>query len=235
MWESAGRTEKEPRLRAFSDIADEQRFAADISKIVDLADFPLTIKVALRSPGSDVRHSYLSGSSFLHLYDFAVVLHGRTEKHATPKKLENKFEALPLEYQLSGINRAKFFGRYLDAVHCFFTDRSVDYKLVKEFTTEQVETIAPLEHERWIREHRAMGWHESAVYESLSEDKSEQKRLREQLRCHKLAMDGELTTERIKKHYCELDERDQDKDKEPFNKMLLLLKEYDGLRIYELN
>lgn len=235
LWENEGKIGTEPRLKAYSDIANKQRFVADINKIVKLTDLPLTVEVALRSPDSDIRHSYLSDSSFLHLYDFAVVLHGRNEKNATPEKLEDKYEALSLEYQLSGINRAKFFGRYLDAINCFFTDRSVDYKLVKEFTTEQAETIAPLEHERWIREHRAMGWHKSAVYESLSKDKNEQKRLREQLRCHKLVMDGELTTEKIREHYCELDERDQDKDREPFNKMLLLLKEYDGLRIYELN
>ena len=39
----------------------------------------------------------------------------------------------------------------------------------------------------------------------------------------------------IAAHYDSLDEADQDKDWRPFNSMLLLLKKFDGLRIYKLN
>ena len=56
--------------------------------------------------------------------------------------------------------------------------------------------------------------------------------LREQMRCHKLAMNGKLTSDAIYEHYLGLSEENKGKDWKPFNKMLELLKQYDGLRIY---
>jgi hypothetical protein len=55
------------------------------------------------------------------------------------------------------------------------------------------------------------------------------------MRCHKLAMDGSVTTEDIREHYLALPVEDQDKDWKPFNSMLKLLKKFDGLRIYKLD
>ena len=75
-------------------------------------------------------------------------------------------------------------------------------------------------------------------YEALTKDlpESEQKAaraaLREQLRRHKLTMDGNPTEAEVAEHYNQLDEADQDKDWKPFNRMLQLLKKYDGTRIY---
>ena len=59
--------------------------------------------------------------------------------------------------------------------------------------------------------------------------------LREQMRCHKLAMDGAVSSEDIREHYFSLSEEDQDKDWRPFNSMLRLLKKFAGLRIYRLD
>ena len=58
--------------------------------------------------------------------------------------------------------------------------------------------------------------------------------LREQLRMHRLAMDGDPSSEEIYAHYLELPEAEQDKDWKPFNSMLRLIKKFDGLRIYRL-
>jgi hypothetical protein len=58
--------------------------------------------------------------------------------------------------------------------------------------------------------------------------------LREQMRCHKLAMDGELTHEAILEHYQNLEEDDKGKDWLPFNNLLRLIEVFDGLRIYQL-
>ena len=58
--------------------------------------------------------------------------------------------------------------------------------------------------------------------------------LREQLRRHKLTMDGNPTEAEVADHYRGLDEADQDKDWKPFNRMLQLLRKYDGTRIYSL-
>jgi hypothetical protein len=57
--------------------------------------------------------------------------------------------------------------------------------------------------------------------------------IREQTRCHAMAMDGEVTKEEIFRHYrnC-LHESEKEKDFEPFNCMLRLIRRFDGLRIY---
>ena len=238
-WEAGGELGKPPRLKAYSDMAEkEQRFTADIEKIVDTASCPLHIRPDVRRADRRSKHTYLSGSNFLHLYDFAVALHGRSRtNNPSAEELEAAFTSQSLEYQLSGINRAKSFSRYLNALGCFYTDRPVDYEMVTAFTPEQALQIAPLEHERWVREHQAMGWRSSAAYETLplaEDDRQARRALREQLRCHKLAMDGAVTSEAIRAHFFSLAEADQDKDWKPFNSMLKLLKKFDGLRIYRL-
>ena len=244
-WATDGGTGKEPRLKAFSDMTvgtdGKQRFTADIERIVDTAVCPLHVVTKIRETDRRIKHTYLSDSSFLHLYAFAVALHGRhLPEGAPPEEMERLFRSLSLEYQLSTISRARHFGRYLDAIGCFYTDRPVDYDMVTEFTPEQAAVFAPMEHERWLWEHRAMGWYCGTDYETLplpenTEDgKKARGDLREQLRCHRLMLDGELTEERIREHWLSLPEEYQGKDWKPFNKLLDLLREFDGLRIYRL-
>ena len=52
---------------------------------------------------------------------------------------------------------------------------------------------------------------------------------------HKLTMDGDPTEEDVQEHFKTLSDDDKGKDAEPFNRMLELIKQYDGLRIYQLN
>ena len=251
-WVDDGKPEgKEPRLKDYSDIAaPEKRFSSDIEKIVNTARIPLHITQDQQVVDRSSKHTFLSTSNFLHLYDFAVSLNGRYNYHEDEekypvKRLEAEFEDLSLEYQLSNINQAKSFGRYLNALGCFFTDKPVDYDMVTEFSPAQTEIIAPMEHERWIREHISMGWIYGDAYETLTlknmnfadanEEKKFRKALREQFRMHKLTMDGSPTTEEIKAHFRTLPESEQGKDVEPFNRMLQLIRKFDGLRIYHLN
>ena len=243
-WENGGEVGDPPRLKAFSDMAEkEQRFTADIRKIVDLTDTPLSAVPGMREVDRSSKHTYLSNSNFLHLYDFAVAIHARNvPPETTPEEMEKKFEQLSLEYQLSVINRAKHFSRYLDAVDCFYTDKPVDYEMVTEFTLSQAAVFAPLEHERWIREHAVMGWMPGDEYETLplppmdsaEAEKAARRALREQLRRHKLAMDPDVSEEEIREHFFALPLSEQEKDWKPFNSMLGLLKKFDGLRIYRL-
>ncbi len=241
-WEKGGEQGEPPRLKAYSDMAEkEQRFTADIEKIVDTADIPLSIEPGLRAVDRSSKRTYLSSSNFLHLYDFAVALHGRNLPPDTgTAELEARFGALSLEYQLSTISRARHFSRYLDAVGCFFTDKPVDYEMVSEFGPEQAAVFAPMEHERWVRDHQAMGWRCGDEYETLppegdpADEREARRALREQLRRHKLAMDGPLSPESIREHFLQLSQEDRDKDWKPFNSMLRLLKKFDGLRIYRL-
>jgi hypothetical protein len=166
------------------------------------------------------------------LYNFAVALNaryshqGEEELSAIDKKMEEEFQELSLEYKLSNIGQAKAFAGYLDKIRCFYTDKPVDFEIVDQFTEEDMNIIGPLEHERWLREHQKMGWKYGEDYSSKAE--------REQKRIHKLMLDGELTSERVREHYDNLAESEKDKDTEPMNSMLKLLKQYDGVRIYRL-
>ncbi|MBQ6014196.1 MAG: hypothetical protein IJL27_09150 [Firmicutes bacterium] len=250
-WEEGGEAGGAPRLKAYSDMAGkEQKFAADIKKIVDLSDMPLAVSPKIRRADRKSKHTYLSASNFLHLYDFAVALNGRysymgNEKNVDTGVLEREFEELSLEYQLSNINQAKSFSRYLDALRCFYTDRPVDYDMITSFTPEQIGVFAPMEHERWVREHISMGWLKGDIYETAAvpeemierygSEKDARRALREQLRMHKLAMDGDPSEEEIFAHYEALPLAEREKDYEPFNSMLRLIKKFDGLRIYSLN
>ncbi len=241
-WEKDPASGEEPRLKAYSDMAGKkQRFTADIEKIVDTSLAPLIVRPRLRKADRRGKHTYLSGSSFLHLYDFAVALHARNmPADTTPEAMEAAFTALSLEYQLATINRARYFARYLDAIHCFYTDKPVDYELVTHFGMRDAAVFAPMEHERWVREHQAMGWRYGTAYEKLpltsvqTPEKDARAALREQLRCHKRMMDGKLTHDEIRAHFKRLPEADKDKDYKPFNRLLELLKQFDGLRIYRL-
>jgi len=250
-WEKSGEEGDAPRLKAYSDMAEkEERFTGDIEKIVNTADIPLTVVPSIAEVDRKSKHTYLSTSNFLHLYDFAVALNARYDHQGEEKKipaeqLEKEFEELSLEYQLSNINQAKSFGKYLDALDCFYTDRPVDYAMITEFTDEQIAVFAPMEHARWIREHISMGWQSGDLYETAElpeemirrygDEKTARKALREQLRMHRLAMDGDPGEEEIRAHYDALPEEEKRKDYEPFNSMLKLVKKFDGLRIYSLD
>ena len=241
-WEKNPDGKKAPRLKAYSDMAGKQQdFSGDIEKIVDLSEIPLTVTPSMCKVDRKSKRTYLSGSNFLHLYDFAVALHARSMPPDTsPEAMEAKFTALSLEYQLSTLNRARNFARYLDAIHCFYTDKPVGYELVTYFGPKDAAIFAPMEHERWVREHQAMGWRYGTVYEKWKlkipkdKQKAERAALREQMRCHKLMMNGRLTHDEIRAHWQRLSKADQGKDWKPFNKLLVLLKKYDGLRIYRL-
>lgn len=245
-WEAGGKAGKPPRLKAYSDMAGtEQRFREDIGQIADLTGMPLTVDCALRKADRRMKHTYLSESSFLHIYDFAVVLHARYSysgrgRKPEPEKMEEEFNRLSLEYKISNMNQAKSFDRNLNAIECFFTDKPVDFEMLKAFTQEMVAVFAPMEHERWVREHQAMGWTAGNDYETLpvrekgEAEKAERIKLREQLRMHKLTLPAGTTGKGIRNHYNTLSPEDQGKDYLPFNSMLKLMEQYDGVRIYRM-
>ena len=247
-WKKSGK-ENPPRLKAYSDMAEKGRsFTKTIMKIVDTSPIPLSVYPSTRVWDRKRKHTFLSTSNFLHLYDFAISLNGRysylgNESEVPAEQLESEFNSLSLEYQLSNINQAKNFGKYLNALGCLYTDKPVDFEMITMFMPEQMEIIAPMEHERWIREHISMAWKYGDLYETIplehtgikEDEKKIRKALREQFRMHKLAMDGNPSTKEIIEHYRSLPDVEKGKDSEPFNSMLKLIKKFDGLRIYSLN
>ena len=235
---------KAPRLKDYSDMAaEEERFRKDIESIVNLDSFPLRVSAALRPVNRKVKHTWLSSSNFLHIYDFGVALNARyryqgKEDQVTIEQMEKDFNELSLEYKLLNINQVRSFARYLNAIDCFYTDRPVDFDMLHEFTAEMTAVFAPMEHARWVRDHQAAGWLPGNEYETLPVDGDEEtvrKALREQLRRHKLTLPDNVTEEEIYAHYETLSPEDQGKDYLPYNSMLKLLRKYDGLRIYCLD
>ena len=243
-WAAGSKNTPPPRLKAYSDMAEtEQRFLTDIEKIVDLPalGMDLTVLTKLQPADRSSKHTYLSVSNFLHMYDFAVALNARyrhlgAEDKVSPAQLMKEFDEMSLEYQLSNINQVQSFSSYLNAIGCFYTDKPVDFDMVHAFSSEETEIFAPLEHERWIREHRAAGWTGGDLYETVPlEDPSQRAALRERFRMHRLCMNGDPDHAAVKAHYDSLSEEEQGKDWKPFNSMLKLIKKFDGLRIYRLN
>ena len=121
----------------------------------------------------------------------------------------------------------------------------MDYDLVPAFTEKQTAVFAPMEHERWVREHISMGWQKGDLYETAAlppellrrfgDEKTARKALRELWRMHQQTMDGDPTEAEVFAHYETLPEEEKEKDSAPFNSMLKLVRKYEGLRIYALN
>lgn len=273
-WKEAGCSGDAPKLKAYSGMYIKNdtgisEFLEDIERIIDLSEIKLTVDTKLddRSNVKTSKKTYISNSNYLNLYNFAVVLNGRWSRQEEWKKakLEGKideflskdseiskefdesFKALSLEYKLTNINQARSFGRYLNEIGCFYTDKSVDYEFIDGFTEDELEKIGKLEHLRWLREHYEMGWEFNPVAppsrDASSEEKSKYKLDRELYRKHYDMIDftkipfteeGVITQEMAEANYNRLGKSEQDKDKDPMECMATLLKIYDGVRIYRL-
>lgn len=244
-----------PRVKTCSDMlvlpdgSGNPQFIRDLGQIVSLQDIPVTICVEWTRKASERKQMFLSESSFIHLYNFAVALNGRwmmcgewkkalasglEEQYFAEQrqKCEAAFNALSLEYKLSNINQAKAFARYLNSLNCFFTDRDVSYDLVDCFTENDMHIIGPMEHERWLREHIEMGWHYG---QPENKAERERKRIHPDMVPDEMIVDGSVSSENALKHYLSLAPEEQEKDTEPQNMLLQLIRIYDGLRIYRLD
>lgn len=241
---------KSPGLKAYSGMYVKKNgkcaFQEDIERIVDLSDIGLCVETGLAEHVHAGNRSYLSDSSFINLYNFAIILNGRwgnsdwkrakaagqeesflSNDSVMTKFLEN-FKTLSLEYKLANINQAKAFAKYMNEIGCFYTDKSVDFEQVDKFSNDELVKIGLLEHQRWLQDHYDMGW----TFGTPDEDK------RDFERKHKDMVpdfDGfDVSDEVSKMNYKRLDKATQDKDTEPMECMLAMLKMFDGLRIYRL-
>ena len=243
---------KPPKLKAYSEMYVRKNgktaFLLDIESIVDLSGIGLDVEADFAERDAANHQRYLSDSNYINLYNFALVLNGRwghVEEWAKARKagreesflkdpklaveFAEQFKKLSLEYKLSNINQAKAFSKYLDVIGCFYTDKNVDYGFLESFTEEELLTIGRLEHHRWLQEHADMGW----TYGTPDSDR------RELERRHKDMMPDltgfEVSYEAAAKHYDSgLDAETQNKDTDPMECMLVMLRLFDGLRIYRL-
>ena len=69
-WEKDPESQKEPRLKAYSDMAGKkQRFSGDIEKIVDLKDSPLTVKPSVKKINRKTnRNKIRRNRNLMHLF-----------------------------------------------------------------------------------------------------------------------------------------------------------------------
>lgn len=210
------------------------KFIHDIEEIIDLnTNEENMMELELDAKFEQVqklrkRNTYLSSSNFIHLYNFAVLVHGRRMKYKNPnisyEELEQYFNESTLEYKLSVIGRTKNYGKYLDAVGFFYTDKPVIYELVEaDDIDEKIELVmGEMEHIRWNEDKLSMGWSYGNAYVT-QDGKDENKVLRERTRTHRDIVS-----------YGQLDEFSKNKDKEPLREMLPLLAEMDGIRVYKI-
>lgn len=211
------------------------KFVDDIDEIVQLADKKGIRLEAVIVPKKKRSGRFMSDTNYLNIYDFALALNGRYTSligaddetwnyDEVREQLQEAFSRLSLEFKLSNIAQAKYFAKHLEAIHCFYSDRPVDYEMVVEFSDDELMKISELEHVRWCREKAEMGWSYGIDYEKPGYTKKQEKRARALSRKHKDMLDfSELTREEVLK------------DSEPMRLMIKLLKVFDGLSIYRMS
>ncbi len=219
---------KKPRIKKYSDMANDNVFAKEIGSIVSLSNYgsckgQIQLQVTQRLEQVDwkKKHMYLSNSSFIHIYDFAAALNAQYNKNfMRDKEILDDFDMLSLEYKLSNIGQAKNFAIALDEIGCFYTDRPVAYEMVTQFTAAELLYLGENEHKRWETEKHEMCWIAGGSMESkLKENKNE---LREQARMH-----YDLNVK-----FDNLSKQEKLKDINHINIMMEKLLEFDGIRIY---
>lgn len=242
--------EKKPGLKAYSGMYIRKNgvsgFQEDIERIVDLSLIQLNVETGLSEHIHAGNRSYLSDSNFINLYNFAIILNGRWENAGWKRaklagqeeqflsdskvveEFANGFKALSLEYKLLNINQAKAFAKYMNMIGCFYTDKSVDFEQVEKFTDDELVKIGKAEHQRWLQEHYDMGW----TYGKPEKDKRDFERKHWDMIPDFLG--GDVSDEAAEQNYERLDKATQDKDTDPMECMLAMLKMFDGIRIYRL-
>lgn len=193
--------------------------AADIKKKVidwsEMAEFSASHEIKVKDKKV---YDYFSDSKFIDLCRIAEAINSsymqNCRRAGITDYMKNAFDSLTLEYKLSNIAQAKYYVRHLENINCFFSDRQLDYPVVKAFTEEEVAKLAVDEHIRWVNEKVEMGWKYGTGYKRAE---------REPLRIHKDIVP-----------YEELVSAERSKDTAPINNMITLLGAY-GIRIYRMN
>lgn len=165
-------------------------------------------------------HAFASDDKFINLCDFARAIHlSYQAEYGGPD-----FGELSLEFKLSNIEQAKSYADKLELVNCFYSDKELDYPVVKGFTRlsghgegnkrDDLGFLAREEHLRWVREKLASGWKYGTEYETREE--------RNAKKIHKCIVPFDC-----------LSDQDKSKDELMIANMIPLLYHYGhGVRIY---
>lgn len=253
-WLQNGKVGDAPKLKAYSsmflkiDGGNISPFQDEIEHIIDLTQIKLLVDTGVVENTNTKNRRYLSDSNFLNLYNFAIVLNGRWNNAGWKQAKETgreeefimdekntlafteSFKKLSLEYKLSNINQAKAFAKYMNVIDCFYTDKPVDFEMLEHFTKDDLLKIGLMEHQRWLQEHLDMGW----TYGAPSREERDLLRQHKDMIPNYYNEEGRITAEAAKENYYRLDKEEQDKDTDPMECMLAMLKMFGGLRIYRL-
>ena len=212
------------------------KFVDDIDEIISLSDVlpafepdvskpdPSGVVCAVMEEKQKKTGLYLSDSNYLCLYDFALALNGRYCGATSADEMTRAFEDdLSLEYKLSNIAQAKGFGPLLEKIGCFYTDRPVEYEPVIAFDDEELADISAAEHERWCAEKLSLGWRFGKAHVGAAQGGANDTVMRERTRLH-----HDLVP------FAELPHDETLKDSLSMEKMLELIRVFEGLTIYRM-
>ena len=209
------------------------------------------------------RRTYLSTSNFIHMYKFAVKVHGMNhldDEEYKGKNIENKFEKFSLEYKMNHISRAKKFSKALEKIGCFYSDKPMDCEVISSFADDCKldEIMGPIEHERWCWEHFIMGWrhisgeelkiakekYSDSIWDirectKLHKDMLKDNEAEDRKNCNSDKEDEDKTycgynKELCLDHYQGLTKDDKEKDKRSYDNLLNVLSQEDGVKVYRL-
>lgn len=150
---------------------------AFLAGIQDLVKCHTKIKVNVIEMKKDKKVKiFASSDSFINLCDFATAIHESYQKTFGGPNFDN----LSLEFKLSNIEQAKSYADKLELVNCFYSDKELDFPVVKGFTSKNDDSndlgkrddlsfLAREEHLRWVREKLDNGWTYGTDYTTREE------------------------------------------------------------------
>ena len=142
----------------------------DIEKCLsNLIDINFDLKISYRKvEKGKYSYKYVSSDSLINLCDLAMAIHNSYQKY---RGTGEAFESLSLEFKISNIEQAKSYSEKLELINCFFSDKELDYEVVTDFNSNQMdlEFLAREEHVRWVKERLTAGWKYGTDYKTKAE------------------------------------------------------------------
>ncbi|MGN0807851.1 MAG: RyR domain-containing protein [Candidatus Coproplasma sp.] len=149
------------------------KFLNSVNKLVR-GDIELTVRTREEKKQKKTKVT-ISSENFINLCDFAYAI------HKSYRRIYGgvDFDELSLDFRLSNIEQAKSYSDKLELINCFYSDRELDYPVVKRFTKDAEEQngdarddmgfLAREEHLRWVREKLQSGWKYGTDYKTKQE------------------------------------------------------------------
>lgn len=204
--------------------------------ILEYSKVPLKLSFDAKEVHKETKeNNFASSEKFIDLVDFAVAIHEayvkycleyspsslsgwcyRLDKDGNETNETKTFDELDLLTQISNINQAKSYAYKLELVSCFYSDKNLDYPIIKRFSDEDdgngnkndLSFLCREEHLRWAKEKISNGFTYSPA-----------------------KIPGKLTNKCLLPFDC-LPEVEKEKDRILIDKMCDLLEEKHRIRIY---